>query len=127
MRDGTPPPIPPATPAPQPRGTAEWLSDRGPTREQTRRSRILHGIEREVVHEIATRQAEALDLDALQQKEELLAELRLRKVEARAEHFEELARIRQTLIDAEISRRLRAILEDDDAAAIMMILGAVCE
>lgn len=124
---GAAPPTPPAGPAP--RGQLPWLvppiGDRGPTKEQKRRSRVLHGLEAEVVHEVATRQAERLDLDELQRKEELLAELKLARIEARSEHFAELARIRQSLIDAEIARRLKAIIEDDDAAALIMILGGL--
>lgn len=124
-------PAPPAATPPAPRGQLPWLvppSDSGPTNEQRRRSRILHGIESDVVHEVAARQAEHLDLDELQRKEELLGELKLARIEARAEHFAELARIRESLIDAEIARRIQAIMAaDDDAAALLMILGAACE
>ena len=100
--------------------------DRGPTKEQRRRSRILFGLEAEVVEAVAARQAEALDLDEHQRKEELLAELRLAQIEARVEHFEALARQRQALIDEEIALRLKAML-DDEAAAIILICGMLID
>ena len=99
--------------------------DRGPTKEQKRRSRVLHGLEADVVYEVAARQAEALDLDELQRKEELLAELKLRGIETRALHFEELTRQREALIDAEIARRIQAIYNADlEAAAVLIMIAA---
>ena len=94
------------------------------TKEQLRRSRVLHDLEADVVFEVAQRQAEALDLDDLQRKEELLAEMRLRGIETRALHFEELARQREALIDAEIARRIQAIYNADLEAAAMLIMIA---
>ena len=89
------------------------------------RRSILHGLEAEVVFEVAQRQADTLGLDELQRKEELLAEMRLRGLEARALHFEELARQREALIDAEIARRIQAIYNADlEAVAMLIIIAA---
>ena len=105
-------------------GIPAYAYARGPTKEQQRRSRVLHGLEADVVFEVAARQAEALDLDELQRKEELLAEMRLRGIETRALHFEELSRQREALIDAEIARRIQAIYNADLEAAAMIIMIA---
>lgn len=122
-------PTPPPTPtAEAPRGQIPWLVARAPqrTKEDVHRSRVLHGIEAEVVSQVAERQAKALDLDELQKKEELLAELKLRRIEARTEHFEALAREREALIDREIAERLQEMLrkQDEDAIALMIMLAA---
>jgi hypothetical protein len=100
-------------------------SDRGPTKEQKRRSRVLFGIEKDVITEVARRQAESLDLDELQQKEELLAELKLRSIEARSLHFEELAKQREALISAEIAKRLQLLLEEEELMMLMAVATCV--
>ena len=102
-----------------------YPSDRGPTPEQKRRSRILHGLEKEVVESVAKRQADALDLDAHQQREELLAELRLQRIEARSLHFEELAKQREALISAEIQRRLQLLIEEEEIVMVMMLAATL--
>lgn len=120
-------PTPTPTPTPTTFGQQPWLVARAPqrTREDVHKSRVLHGIEEKIVHAVALRQAEQLDLDELQRKEELLAELNLAKIEARAVHFEELSRQRQALIDEEIARRLHEIMQaDEDAIAMMIMLAA---
>ena len=116
---GVTPPPPPAVPAVRPSGG--YPSDRGPTKEQIRRSRIAHGI----IEEVAERQAQALDLDAIQQQQELEGELRLRGIEAEIEHYEALARRRQALIDAEIAQLLHQIMLDDEAALIILIASSI--
>ena len=120
----TPPPTPPAATGVRPSGGFPAY-DSGPTKKQKKRSRVVHGIEAEVIAQVASRQAQSLDLDELQRKEELLAELSLRNIEARTEHFAELARSREALIDAEIARRIQAIYAADlEAAAMLMIIAA---
>ena len=120
----TPPPTPPAVAGVRPSGGFPAY-DSGPTKKQKKRSRVLYGLEAEVIEEVATRQAQSLGLDELQRKEELLAELNLRDIEARTEHFAELARQREGLIDAEIARRIQAVYAADmEAAAMLMIIAA---
>ena len=117
--DSPAPPAPPAAPTIRPSGG--FPSDRGPTKEQTRRSRIAHGI----IREVAERQAQALDLYAIQQQQELREELRLRGIEAEIGHYEALVRQRQALIDAEIAQRLRQIILDDEAALVLIIAASL--
>ena len=119
-----PTPPPPATVQPT-RGQIPWLAH-APQRSETdvRKSRIAHG----VIVEVATRQAQALDLDAVQQQEELLRELQLYEIEARSEYLEELALQREALINAEIAQYLQRIAierEDEEAIAIIMIGAAI--
>ena len=121
--DGEGPPPPP--PAAVIRPSGGYPSDQGPTKEQKRRSRILHGLEVEIVEAVATRQAEALDLDAIQQQQELEGELRLRGIEAQIAHYEQLSRRRQALIDAEIAQRLHKIMLDDEAALVILIAASI--
>jgi hypothetical protein len=117
---GPTPPVPPSETGVVPSGGFPY-NDRGPTKEQVRKSRVAFG----VIEDVAKRQAEDLRLDELQQKEELLAELRLNRIEARAEHFAELALQRQRLIDSEIARRIQAIYQADlEAAAVLIMIAA---
>lgn len=117
---GPPPPVPPSETGVVPSGGYP-SNQQAPTKEQTRRSRIAFGI----IKDVAKRQTEDLRLDELQQKEELLAELNLARIEASAEHFAELARQRQALIDAEIARRIQAIYQADlEAAAVLIMIAA---
>jgi len=90
--------------------------DRGPTKEQTRRSRVAFGI----IKDVAKRQAELLRLDEIQRQQELREELRLRGIEAEIAHFRELARLREKLIAEEIALRLRIMLDDEAALAIIL-------
>lgn len=112
-----PPPVVVGVPPPPSGGIP---SDRGPTQDQVRRSRIAHGI----IREVAARQASDLHLDAIQRRQELEGELRLRGIELEIAHYEELNRRRQTLIDAEIAARLHAIMEDDEAALAIILAAA---
>ena len=120
----SPPAPPPAAAVIRPSGGFP-SGDRGPTKEQKRRSRVLHGLETEIIEAVAQRQVEALDLDAIQQQQELEGELRLRGVEAQIAHYEELARRRQRLIDAEIAQRLHQIMLDDEAALVILIAASL--
>ena len=120
----TPPAPPPAAAVIRPSGGYP-SGDRGPTKEQKRRSHILHGLETEIIESVAQRQVEALDLDAIQQQQELEGELRLRGIEAQIAHYEELARKRQVLIDAEIAQRLRKIMLDNEAALVILIAASI--
>ena len=120
---GAAPPAPPAAPTVRPSGG--YPSDRGPTKEQTRRSRVLHGLEKEIVERVAQRQAESLDLDDIQKQQELSGELKLRGIEARIEHYEALTLRRQALIDAEIAQRIRQIILDDEAALVLIIAASL--
>ena len=115
-----PPPVPPSETTIAPSGGYP-SNQQGPTKEQTRRSRIAHGI----IEDVAKRQAEDLRLDELQQKEELLAELKLQRIEAKAEYFAELARRRESLITEEIARHIQAIYAADlEAAAVLVMIAA---
>ena len=126
--DSEAPPAPPAALVVRPSGGFP-SGDRGPTKAQTRRSRILHGIEEEVIERVAVRQVQALDLDAIQQRQELEGELRLRGIEAQIAHYEELVRRRQAMIDAEIAERLHArlrqIMLDEEAALVILIAASI--
>jgi hypothetical protein len=125
--DGAAPPEPPQPPpaAEQPRGRAPWLEPPPDYAKIRHKSRVLHGIEEEIVERVAERQAEALDLDALQQKEELQGELRLSGIELESAHLEALAARREALISAEIGRRLRQRMDDEAAALILAIAVAL--
>jgi len=119
--DGSaPPPAPPVVESVRPSGGIP--SDRGPSKEQRRRSRILLGIEAEVIEAVASRQAEALDLDEIQRRQELEGELRLRGIEFELRHLEALNRQREALINTEIGRRIRALLDSEEA--ILLIIAA---
>ena len=118
-------PTPPAPAAPTVRPSGGYPSDRGPTKEQTRRSRVLHGLEKEIIERVAQRQAESLDLDDIQKQQELSGELKLRGIEARIEHYEALTLRRQALIDAEIAQRIRQIVLDDEAALVLIIAASL--
>ena len=122
------PPVPPSPPAvgvpPKPSGGYPAY-DRGPTKAQKRRSRILHGLEAEIVQSVAERQVEKLGLDEIQQRQELEGELRLRGIEMQALHLEALNARREALIDAEIARLLHLRMMEDDAATLMMIAAAL--
>ena len=116
-------PAPPA-PAPEPgppTPSGGYPSDRGPTKEQTRRSRAVFGI----IEEVAQRQVTDLHLDDIQRRQELEGELRLRGIEFEIAYYEELNRKRQALIDSEIASRLRAIMEDDDVALAIILTASI--
>ena len=116
------------TPAPPPAATGVRPSggfpayDSGPTKKQTRRSRIVHGI----INEVAERQAKALDLDAIQKRQELTEELRLRGIEAEISYYEELSRVRERLISEEIALRIRTMMEEE-AIAFVLLCGTVVD
>lgn len=120
-----PPPPPPSTPTEQTKGQQPWLFGHDPFTRPRHEPRLA-GVEAEIVHAVAARQAEALDVDELQAKEELLREMRLARLEAKAEHFEELATQRQALIDAEIAAYMAQLvrLRDEEAIAMMIMIGA---
>jgi hypothetical protein len=126
--DGEGPPEPPQPPAPQPgppRPSGGYPSyDRGPTPEQTRESRIRHGI----IESVAARQVAALDVDEIQQRQELEGELRLRGLEFALADLERLNAERERLINAEIAARMHRLIrqrEDDAAIALILIAAAV--
>ena len=120
-----PPPPPPDLGVKPSGGFPGQYGDRGPTPEQRRRARVLHGIEAEVVSAVAVRQAATLQTDAAKQQQELRGELALRRIELRSEHLQALAEHRQALIDAEIGQRLRIIQDNEDAILIMLIAGTL--
>ena len=131
---GTPtPPPPPAAPQEQPKGRAEWLGDYLPDRrdpEQIRRDRQRFGIippdVREVIDEVAARQAQRLEQDKQRQLDELRGELRLRELDLRAGYLEALGEARQKLIEEEIKRRLAQLSEDEQVILLVMLAaGAV--
>ena len=123
---GTAPPPPPPTVDVSVRPSGGFPAyDRGPTEEQRHRSRVLHGLEAEIVAEVAARQVAALDLDAEQQQQELRGELALRKIELRSEHLQALSDQRQRLIDAEIAVRLRVVQDNQDILLLLMIAGTL--
>lgn len=121
--EGPPPPPPPVVGVPPP-PSGGIPSDRGPTQEQIRRSRVRFGLETEVIESVAARQVADLHLDEIQRRQELEGELRLRGVEFELRHLEELNGRRQAMIYAEIAMRLRAIMAADDDAAFLIILAA---
>jgi hypothetical protein len=120
---GPPPPPPVVDDGVRPSGGVPGY-DRGPSKEQKRRSRVLFGLEKEIVEKVAQRQSEDLRQDDLQRKEELLRELKLARIEASSVHYVELARHREELISEEIRRRLQQVLKADEEAAAMLIMIA---
>ena len=126
--DGEGPPPQPPTPPPavviRPSGGYP-SGDRGPSKEQTRRSRVLFGLESEILESVAARQVVDLHLDDIQRRQELEGELRLRGIEFEIRHFEELNARRQAMIDAEIAQRLRKIMLDDEAAIVILIAASL--
>ena len=97
------------------------------TRRQVAESRRRHGLpfdEADLVHEVAARQVERLELDEARQAQELAEELKLAQIEARTAHFEALAAERDRMISAEIGLLIRRRMMDEDAAVIALILAA---
>ena len=122
---GTAPPPPPPTVDVSVRPSGGFPAyDRGPTEEQRHRSRVLHGLEAEIVAKVAARQAAALDLDGTQQQQELAGELALRRIELRSEHLQALADQRQALIDRELGERLRLMQDNQDAVLLILIAAS---
>lgn len=121
--EGPPPPPPPVVGVPPP-PSGGIPSDRGPTQEQIRRSRVRFGLESEVIESVAARQVADLHLDEIQRRQELEGELRLRGVEFEIRHLEELNARRQTMIDAEIAMRLREIMANDEAALVIILAAS---
>lgn len=105
----------------QPRGTAAFLGgDRGPTSEQTRRSKQRFEIPveaAEVIAEVAQRQVLRQEHDEQKRYEELTRELELRRIEYEARYLEALADERQRLLDAQKAARLAEIM------ALLMAAG----
>ena len=115
--------VPPAD-APRPSGGFP-SGDRGPSERQKRRSRILHGLEAEIVSSVAYRQAQSLDPDEQKRIDELRGEMQLRGLEAQSLHYTALADYRQRLIDAEIGERLRRIQDEKDVIALLLFAASV--
>lgn len=76
-----------------------------------------------MISAVAERQAERLQPDEQKRFEELARELELRRIEWRAEYFEELNARRERLITAEIAARLKLMQMAKDEEAIVMILA----
>ena len=122
--DGSTPPTPSPVEAVPPSGGFPAY-DQGPTKAQTRRSRILHGLEAEIIAAVAQRQVEALDVDAIQQRQELEGELRLQGIEFEIRHLEALNRQREELIRSEIAMRLHQIMMEDEAAILLILAASI--
>lgn len=111
---------PPTTPAIRPSGGFP-SGDRGPTKKQTHRSKVIHGI----ILEVAKRQVQALDLDEIQKAQELREELRLRGIEAQIAHYEALSAERDRLISNEIAQLLKTRMDEDAIFVLMAIASAL--
>ena len=79
--------------------------------------------EREIINDVALRQAEDVRLDEHQRIEELQGELRLRGLSIERRHIEALNRLRALLIEAE-GARMRAQRDEGDAILLTLIAAA---
>jgi hypothetical protein len=66
-----------------------------------------------------------LRLDAQQRIEELRGELRLQGIEMESRHLAALNERRQALIDAEIGIRIKAKMEAEEMAILMLIAASI--
>jgi hypothetical protein len=130
---GTPDPLPPTPPvtADPPRGRAEWLGDYRPDQrsaEDIRKARQRFGVippdVQATIAEVAARQAQQLDLDQQKQFDELYRELEIKRLGFEARYMEALALQREALINEEIGRRLRLVMEEDDLILLTLIAAA---
>lgn len=64
-------------------------------------------------------------LDAQQRIEELRGELRLQGIEMESRHLAALNERRQALIDAEIGIRIKAKMEAEEMAILMLIAASI--
>jgi len=78
---------------------------------------------KQAIADVAARQAERLEQDRQRQFDELAGELKLRNLEWQTGYLNVLATERERLIDAEISKRLRQTLEEQDMLALALILA----
>jgi len=120
---GTSPP-----PTIQPSGGYEIarLGGRRRTPEDIRRAREEFGIlPARIIEDVALRQAEDLRRDEQQRIDELRGELRLQGLEMESAHIEALNARRQALIDAEIGMRIRARMEAEEMAILMLLAASV--
>lgn len=118
---GTQPPPPPPIVETPPRPSGGVPGDRGPSKEQTRRSRILFGIEQEVIESVAQRQVEHTGLDEQQKLDELRGELQLRDIALESRHIHALSEERERRIDLEIAHLFRLKREEDDMAVLKLL------
>ena len=98
------------------------------TPEQVRREREVLGIipkAQVVINEIAQRQVERLELDGQKRFEELSRELELNRIEWDSRYLEALNTQREILIREEIAKRLKAVQEEKDIIALLMIAGGI--
>ena len=95
------------------------------TKEEVRREREDLGIlPKRIIEEVAQRQAERLETDKQKHFEELNRELELRGVEWDSRYLESLNEVRERLINAEISLRLRQKLMDEEALMLLTLIAA---
>ena len=81
---------------------------------------------KKAIQDVAAQQAELLRLDAIQREQMLREEMRLRRLEYRAEHLALLNAERERLITLEIGRLMRARLQaDQDTLTLLLIASTV--
>lgn len=99
------------------------------TADDIRRSREEFGVipkqAEEVIGQVALNQAERLEIDQQKRFDELLRELQLRGIEFEARYLEALNAQREALINAEIARRIREKMADEEMLTLLLVAAAI--
>ncbi len=95
------------------------------TKEDVRKGREAVGLVEKVIETVAQRQVERLETDDQKRLEELHRELELEGVEWDSKYLESLNLLRERLISAEIARRLKLNIFNEETTMLLLMAAAL--